>query len=71
MFMQVDVALISSSSWACEIGEVEGPRGFGIYRHLSIYLSRAESIDGIFDGKTVTSQQEIQECQGLIRAGDD
>jgi hypothetical protein len=38
MFMQVDVALISSSRWACEIGEVEGPRGFGIY------LSQAESI---------------------------
>jgi hypothetical protein len=35
MFMQVDVALISSSRWACEIGEAEGPRGFGIYRHLS------------------------------------
>ena len=35
MFMQIDVALISSSRWACEIGEVEGPRGFGIYRHLS------------------------------------
>jgi hypothetical protein len=67
MFMQVDVAFISSSRWRAKLERWKVPE---VSASIAIYRSQAESIDGVFDGKTVASRQEIQECQGLIRAGD-
>jgi hypothetical protein len=35
---------------------------------IATYRSQAESIDGVFDGRSVISPQEIREFQVLIRA---
>ena len=37
---------------------------------IGVYRAQAKSNDGVFDGKSLASRQEIQSVRALTRAGD-